>query len=415
MHITVPAIPEELHPANCWRKVLTSLDATQRGGGAAQGHWLAAGDTVDLPTGTIVITVDKATTGWTDSYQTGKRIPLHDSTVAAHLVTDAGLELLWGRRYQSSKSAFRAFTLKKLAALLAKHPAPGIEAVVVTEAQRPNSKPEKCRWCGGAVSAASGHLVRVGDTTLVEHWQQCPARYGHAGETCTQCWTTVAPGSAHLVMVREGEGRWEVRHLPELDCWENSQPSFEEQRRKQVAAEDERRARAAKQLAVEQARKAKAAERAAAKRAAADTAHDAEQARIAGLAVVSATATVLYDKRVGAGTRARLVQHDGILEDATTTTWWTVETYTGSDGWNGEDYDPDESTIERLTRLDRARGAYQDLKYAPDRQGARRAGGARCSNCERRGATHERVDSSGIAGTVCDACNRDPDYLLSFA
>ncbi|MBB4936558.1 lipocalin [Streptosporangium album] len=35
--------------------------------------------------------------------------------------------------------------------------------------------------------------------------------------------------------------------------------------------------------------------------------------------------------------------------------------------------------------------------------------------CHQGTARHDRRDSSGIAGRVCNRCNRDPDYMLSFA
>ncbi|MEV0616211.1 hypothetical protein AB0I81_23050 [Nonomuraea sp. NPDC050404] len=40
---------------------------------------------------------------------------------------------------------------------------------------------------------------------------------------------------------------------------------------------------------------------------------------------------------------------------------------------------------------------------------------AACVNCDQPGATHHRRDSSGIPGKVCDRCNREPWYMLSFA
>jgi hypothetical protein len=38
-----------------------------------------------------------------------------------------------------------------------------------------------------------------------------------------------------------------------------------------------------------------------------------------------------------------------------------------------------------------------------------------CDECGRNGARHQRFDSSGIGGLVCDRCNRCESYELSFA
>lgn len=38
-----------------------------------------------------------------------------------------------------------------------------------------------------------------------------------------------------------------------------------------------------------------------------------------------------------------------------------------------------------------------------------------CEECGRPGASHNHYDSSGIPGTVCGPCSRQPSYMLSFA
>lgn len=40
---------------------------------------------------------------------------------------------------------------------------------------------------------------------------------------------------------------------------------------------------------------------------------------------------------------------------------------------------------------------------------------SQCAECGKRRGKHFRTDSSGIGGMVCDFCNREPDYALSFA
>lgn len=69
----------------------------------------------------------------------------------------------------------------------------------------------------------------------------------------------------------------------------------------------------------------------------------------------------------GGGWRARLLEHTDTLEDGTTTTRWSVETYGGSSGWNGEDYDPDPGTTEPFTSLPLARAAYRRYQFDPQR------------------------------------------------
>lgn len=38
-----------------------------------------------------------------------------------------------------------------------------------------------------------------------------------------------------------------------------------------------------------------------------------------------------------------------------------------------------------------------------------------CAECGERAGRHERRDSSGIPGLVCDRCDREPSHALSFA
>ncbi|MBE9500756.1 hypothetical protein IHE61_31125 [Streptomyces sp. GKU 257-1] len=101
------------------------------------------------------------------------------------------------------------------------------------------------------------------------------------------------------------------------------------------------------------------------------------------------------------------------MEDGTTATRWTVETYSEGRGWTGEDYDPDLGQSKPYTRLREARTAYQALKFEPAPR-TPRAGGPPCDNCGELGARHTRFDSSGIRGTVCRECDRDEDVMLSF-
>jgi hypothetical protein len=57
-----------------------------------------------------------------------------------------------------------------------------------------------------------------------------------------------------------------------------------------------------------------------------------------------------------------------------------------------------------------------DCPPPAQRQAApKRRSSKQCDECDRRGATHHRTDSSGIGGIVCDSCNREPRHCLSFA
>lgn len=185
-------------------------------------------------------------------------------------------------------------------------------------------------------------------------------------------------------------------------------PSVEEQ----AAALAERKH--AEQAAFAEWQKALSAEkaRAAAKTAKKDAKHAAEQARVAGLKTIKRTSKTLTSKNLGNGLRARLVEHTDTLEDDTTTARWTVETYGVDAGWTGEDYDPTPDTRQKYTRKDHARAVYRELKFQRTPRSAPQGG--RCDNCGKSGASHERYDSDGVRGTVCNTCNLALDVQLSF-
>lgn len=415
MPITVPPLPSGYHPAACWRRTLTGLNPAERGGRCVTGEWLHATDTVDLPAGTLVLAVDKQNTGgWETNYKTGDRYPLEDATVTVYLADADGLTQLWTRHYKRAASAFGATTLKKLGALLDEHPAPGGEITVVREARRPNDKSGTCPWCSKFVPAVWGHVAGHGEDAHVEHYEDCPPRPASTGETCALCGVVVIGIQAQQHLVREGSGRWETRHrvLHGMSCTESPIASPEEQ---QEQAEERKRAAA---KAAEKARQAEE-RKAARKQAAKDkkrAEHDAEQARVAGLATTGRTSRELYDKGLGGSMRVRLLEHTDALEDGTTTMRWSVETYGTSNGFNGEDYDPDPSTDTPYTELADARAAYQSLKFEPaPRARWREPSGEPCANCDGPGGRFRRVDSSGIGGVVCASCDKDDDFQLSFA
>jgi hypothetical protein len=70
----------------------------------------------------------------------------------------------------------------------------------------------------------------------------------------------------------------------------------------------------------------------------------------------------------------------------------------------------------QIARVGRAFGdglAYGYLATSAGRSASRSS--EQCDECGRTGARHERTDSSGIAGLVCDRCSRLASHELSFA
>lgn len=410
MKITVPPVPAGLHPAGCWRRTLAGLDAEERGGRTVRGYFVSPDDVVDVPTGTLIVAVDKSTVGRANHYRTGKPYALEDAVVTVYVARGEELSSLWSRHYKQAKSAFGAATLKKITRLLAEHAPPAGPIAMLREARRPNSGSGQCRWCDGFISASFGHLIGRGDDAQVEHYEQCPPRIARDGQTCALCGVTVASRQAKSYLRRDGSGVWEARHDRLLHCESTPLPSFEELQ----AAAEERRAEEAK---AQQRREKDRARREAKKKAKAaekEAAHRAEQARIKGLATTSRVSRELYNKALNDDLRVCLKEHIDTLEDGTTTMRWTVEEYHPGTGWNGEDYDPDPGTIRPHSKLAAARGDYQSLKWEPT-PAPRRPTGPRCDNCDGYGARHDRRDSSGITGVVCNSCHQDEDVMLSFA
>lgn len=416
MEFTVPPVPAGHHPGDCWRHTVTALDLAQKGGRVLTGDWLAAGDLVDLPAGRLVVVVDKVTTGWADDYRTGGPLAVKAATVTVHRIGEP--EPVWTRHFKRSTSAFGATTRKKLAALLAAAPVPDGAPKVVNEARRYNDRPGTCRWCDSTLVKGAGHLTGHGENILMEHYQQCPSRpldFRDPG-VCELCGVEVVAGQAQRVLLREGEGRWVVLHLVERFgggrrmCEVAPVPTPAEQRAAAQARRDAEQAEREKKAAAAERNRLGREKRAAAKRAA----EQAEQDRVAGLATVSRTTENLFAKKLGAGGRARLDEHTDLLEDGTTTLRWTVTVNGGDPGFNGEDYDPDPDTAEEYTTKNAARAHYQSLKWEPAPYTPAHSGPP-CDNCGRRGARHERHDSSGIPGLVCTPCSSAPSVELSFA
>jgi len=378
--ITVPEPPPGCDQAASWRKVVTGVDAGRTGGYAVTGEFVAAGDRIEVPEGAVVLTVDKTAAGYTTYRSHHRSYETYQQHTAAVTVWTAGAEGLtqrWSRDFKSAKSAVGALTMRQLRKLL-NPDAASTTVRVVEAAQRPNRGPGHCRWCGESVSVGRGHVVGHGPDAQIEHWRSCPPspRRPEPGTPCTACGVTLTDRDAHMVMVRDGEGRWEPRHTPHLDCTSHSQPSWED-----VLAEREADRAAAQAARHAAEKKATAAAKAAARRAArkaddaaaARAAHEAEQARIRDLATVARESETLYDKAISPGVRMRLIQHTDTLEDRTTTQRWTVETYGGPA--YGTDPDDPAGGYGPFTRLADAREHYQGYRYqseprTPDRRPA---------------------------------------------
>jgi len=410
MQITVPTAATH---ATAWRKTVTML-TTVNGDGRVEGTFLRAGDLIDAPVGTLVLAIDKVTTGYEYTYHGCERIAVQDATVAVHLVAQDGLKQTWSRHYTRARSAFGATTMKKLATLLAQHPAPSGEIRVLAEARRPNSYDGQCRWCHAPISAGLGHWVGHGG---LEHFQQCPTRCVASGTPCALCGVSVTVGRTDVpavqVLVREGAGRWETRHAEQVGCVTNPPESHEDYTTRLTAARQTADAahaeRLRKQREADERRSRKATER----QAAAQANESAEIARVAGLEQTGRSAVTLNDKSLGDGLRVALDEVTIALSDRTTTTRWVTRTYRAGSGQTGED-NPDQDNTSEYTSKAAAQAAYQALKFKPAAS-ERDTDGRTCDECGRSGARFSRQDSSGIHGVVCARCDRCADYELSFA
>ncbi|MFC1405705.1 MULTISPECIES: hypothetical protein [Streptacidiphilus] len=353
MDVTVPTVPHPLHPAACWRKILSDLDPAAEGGYAVIGQFLNPGDVIDTLPGTLLLTVDKATTGWADNYHGSGRHRVEDATVTVHLVTDDTtnpLKELWSRHYKSSKSAFGASTIKKLTTLLAKHPAPptNLPVEVIREAQRPALASGTCRWCENPIPKGTGHRVGRGDDTALEHYQKCPERRAATGTPCALCGVTVIADQARQVLIREFGGHWQTEHRADglgFDCRTCDIMSAEDQIAEQQMIREQEAAKAAKAAARKEAARVKREEK-----KARETARDlSERQRVSRLTPVSTERRELYNKGLGPGRgRAILTEYTDVYADGTRMPRWTVDALADSTEY---------------TDLAIARAYYQDYKY----------------------------------------------------
>lgn len=382
--ITVPPIPEPMM-ASSWRRVVTGIRVSRSGATTTLlpddgSQWLAAGDMVQLPAGTVILVVDKTFTGSAANYRTGEPYTVYTPTVTVLRVTGEGdLATVYRRTFKTSKSIYSTTVLGKLRAALETSPA-AVVAQVLAEAQRPNRTAEPCRWCGGRVAAAHGHVVGHGDQVQVEHWKQCPpqpARPGDHRVPCTVCGVSVHHTLGVRTVERPAGGppadgpRHTIQHQSELDCANRPQPEAElidaelafqdAQRREQEAAD---RAAVAKKQKAAQARRDKAAAKRRTKQERERQEAEAMRELVARVGIhYTEPPTNLYDKGLGGGIRMRLDQTVGHLagadsgaDDGTdgTATWWTVTC-------------PGLGISKQFWQRAEARAYYQKFSYDPDR------------------------------------------------
>ncbi|MEV7512119.1 hypothetical protein AB0O57_29600 [Streptomyces sp. NPDC091201] len=371
--VQVPLIPGDADVYRSWRQVLTGVDETGLETRVLLGPEVGHGATVEVPAGVLLLVVDERVTGYADRYRGGGSYPVMDADVALHLVREDGSlgpRPLWSRRFAAAKSVFGAGARAQYRKHLAAHP-PVPEPVVretVAGPGRPNLRQEACIWCGAQVRASGGLLVGRGDAARVEHRPggcQAP-RPPETGELCALCRVPVAPGTAHLVQVREGDGRWEVRHLgrcqdhPSLEVWREQQQAARRGQEAQQAA-------ASKREAAAKARREKAAQKRADREALEQaTAREVEE-RVRGHEVVSTEVVgELFDKGLAPGERMRIVERRLTLGDGTTATVWDLETYAAGMGarWGEDGYEDDRGG--RFFRLSDARHEYQRHSWSPE-------------------------------------------------
>lgn len=374
--ITVPPIPPGSMPSS-WRRVVTGIWTSRSGNTTTLlpddgTQWLSAGDTVQVPAGTVILTVDKAHTGYATTYREGERYATYAPTVAVLTVAEDGtLAETFRRSFKTAKAVLAATVLGKLRAVLDGAPE-GVIIQVLAEAQRPNRSAGECRWCGQQVPAGQGHLHGHGEDTRVEHWLECPTQPATDGDhraPCAVCGVSVHHTLGVRVVQRPASGPAAggptivIRHRPDLDCANQPQPAaelidaelaYEDAQRRELEAAA-RESLAKKQAAADK-RKAAAAEKRRLRDA--EARRQAEAARdryeLTGVAYTDPEQE-LYDKSLGDGARMRLTQTVAHLKDGgDPVTYWTVTSaHLG---------------ISRVFwLLSDARSFYQGYKFEPDR------------------------------------------------
>lgn len=379
--VEIPDVPEGIHPSAAWRKTVTALDENERKGAMVQGEFVAVGTRVELAAGTLVLSVDKHTIGWTlDRYKT-HQVPVHAPTLTLYRVQDdarGGLTQIWQRSYKTMTGAWGATTRKQLRAALADLPEAIAQTPVVTTSDRRgrNSRRMDCHWCGKPVEPGQGWLAGWHESVRYEHDDACPTRAAEDGDPCELCGVRVLADEAHQVAVREGSPlTWATRHRERMKCTTTPVRSYEEHRAEVArrveqnraarearrAQEEKRQARLARDRARRAAKKKEKQEAEAAARA-------AEAERIKDLDVVRTQYTELTSKQLGWGRGcAFLLEVRLHLSDGSTTTQWEVQVPAAVQ----------EGDAGRYTDQEQARKAYRWYKFVKPSEGGRPTWGNR--------------------------------------
>ncbi|MFJ4880109.1 hypothetical protein ACIP93_33545 [Streptomyces sp. NPDC088745] len=393
MRVNVPAVPDGADVHRSWRRVLTGLDDRAEGDAAVLGPEVGHGAVVETLPGTLVLVVDQHVTGWGETYRTGKPYPLMDAAVTLHLAQgDGTLKTLWSRHFKTAKGAFGSAGLAQLRKHLAAHPpAEDLSLNVVHPGPgRPNFRAGPCRWCAAELQKGQGVMVGRGTSAQIEHHRACPSGSALPGTRCARCGGSVAPGTARLIVVREGSGRQEVQHTGQCEdhlSYEEYEQRANERRAEQDAQRIAEKARQKEAAKRREAQAEKRREKREEKERAARAAAEATRARVESLAVVETTGRQnLYDKGLSSRERMRLVEVSVVLEDGEPAVWWEVTAYGGlSEG--------DDDRGGRYFLLADACSEYQQYKYeeAPARPSRWRAavgtvpcpadGAKHCAHC----------------------------------
>ncbi|MET8717433.1 hypothetical protein ABZV52_30155 [Streptomyces sp. NPDC004735] len=399
VRVAVPAVPQDADVQRSWRQILTGLDDQAEGAAVALGQEVGHGGVIETAPGALLLVVDEHLTGWGEAFRTGKPYPVMDAAVSLHLVqVDGALKPLWSRRFAKARSAFGTAALGQLRKhLTAWPPASDLQVDVVDPGPgRPNYKPGPCRWCERVLQKDCGVRVGRGEDAQVEHRGECPSELAMPGTYCARCGGSVAPGTAWVVVVREGAGRRETQHSG--TCSDHlSFEEYEERQVQQRAAQEEARAaekaaeakKAAKRVAAAEKRRA-ARE---AKEQAAQEAAEAMRARVEALAVVEESGRQeLYDKGLNPyGERMRLVEVTAVLEDGEPAVWWEVAAYGGH-------LDKEDDRGGRFFLLGDARAEYQSYTYEVEQYRPRPRARTRTVPCPPHGAKH--CDNCGTTVAV---------------
>lgn len=115
--VTIPSVPPDA--TGHWRKVVTGIDPTQRGGYAVLGHFVQPEERLTVPLGTLVLAVDKNVFERTGGPRLGAGRFIESATVRILKARTRGLVEVWSRDYRSAW--IHPSVLNRLTTLLRKH------------------------------------------------------------------------------------------------------------------------------------------------------------------------------------------------------------------------------------------------------------------------------------------------------